>query len=211
MIAAPAEVALATDKSPVIIECAINGGTSTEKNPNVPRTPEQIAADTFRALDAGASLIHAHNADYQLAGEAAARDYLAAWKPILARRPDTLWYPTLCAASGAKAMLGHIEPILREVPLRFAVVDPGSTNLGMPDADGLPQGMIYANSYADIRYSFELCARLRLAPSLAIYEPGFLQTVLAYHRAGRLPQGAMVKFYFGGAYGLMATKPGVTF
>lgn len=198
-------------QDPVIIECAINGGTSREKNPNVPRTPGEIVADTLRVLDAGASLIHAHNSDYQLTGEAAASDYLAAWRPILAQRPDTLWYPTLSAGKGAAEMLSHVEPILREVPLRFAVVDPGSTNLGSPDAEGLPAGFIYANSYADIRYSFELCARLRLAPSLAIYEPGFLQTVLAYHRAGRLPRGAMVKLYFGGPYGLIATRPGCTF
>jgi uncharacterized protein (DUF849 family) len=202
---------MAEKPAPAIIECAINGGTSAEKNPNVPRKPAEIVADTFRALDAGAALIHAHNSDYQLAGEAAAADYLAAWKPILAQRPGTLWYPTLSSGRGSKEMLSHIEPILREVPLRFSVVDPGSTNLGSPDADGLPAGMIYANSYADIRYSFELCARLRLAPSLAIYEPGFMQTVLAYHRAGRLPRGAMVKFYFGGPYGLIATRPGCTF
>jgi uncharacterized protein (DUF849 family) len=146
-------------------------------------------------LDAGAALIHAHNADYQLQGEAAARDYLAAWKPILAQRPDTLWYPTLSLGKGAAEMLSHIEPILREVPLRFSVVDPGSTNLGAPEADGQPPGMVNANTNADIRYSLEICDRL----------------VLAYRRAGRLPRGAMVKLYFGGPYGLMATRPGCTF
>jgi uncharacterized protein (DUF849 family) len=131
--------------------------------------------------------------------------------PILAQRPDTLWYPTLCAGSGAAQMLSHIEPIRREVRLRFAVVDPGSTNIGVPGEDGLPRGGVYANSYDDIRWSFALCDRANLAPSLAIYEPGFLQTVLAYHRAGRLPRGAMVKLYFGGPYGLLGTQPGCTF
>jgi 3-keto-5-aminohexanoate cleavage enzyme len=196
---------------PVIIECAINGVTSLEKNPHVPRKPTEIVDDTFRALDAGASVIHAHNSEIALAGEEAARDYCAAWIPILARRPDTLWYPTVCGGTGAAATLSHIEPILRAVPLRFSVVDPGSTNLGVPDDGGLPQGIVYANSYADIRYAFALCERLGLAPSLAIYEPGFLRTVLAYHRAGRLPRGAMVKLYFGGPYGVLATRPGCTF
>jgi 3-keto-5-aminohexanoate cleavage enzyme len=202
---------MAEKLQPVIIECAINGVTSPEKNPHVPRKPADIAADTFRALDAGASVIHAHNSDFSLSGEEAARDYLAAWQPILAQRPDTLWYPTLCGGKGAAEMLSHIEPIRRAVTLRFSVIDPGSTNLGGPDDDGLPQGIVYANSYADIRYGFDLCARLCLAPSLAIYEPGFLQTVLAYHRVGRLPRGAMVKLYFGGPYGVFATKPGTTF
>ena len=50
-----------------------------------------------------------------------------------------------------------------------------------------------------------------LGASLAIYEPGWLRTVLAFHRAGKLPRGAMVKLYFGGDYGLFSTRPGVSF
>ncbi len=39
----------------------------------------------------------------------------------------------------------------------------------------------------------------------------WLRTTLAFHRAGRLPAGAMVKLYFGGDYGIFATEPGVSF
>ncbi len=198
-------------ETPVILEAALNGIGSKERNPNIPREPGEIAADTFRCLDAGAALIHAHNRDYALRGRAAADAYLAAWRPILAARPETLWYPTLAAADAAPAVFEHVEILEREAGLRVGLVDPGSTNLGAPDADGLPAGFVYANSYADIRYGFELCARLRLGPSLAIYEPGFLQCALAYHRAGRLPAGAMVKLYFGGEWGMLAMGRGVTF
>ena len=52
---------------------------------------------------------------------------------------------------------------------------------------------------------------LGFAPSLAIYEPGFLQTVLTWYRAGRLPKGTMAKLYFGGEWGLTARGRGVTF
>jgi uncharacterized protein (DUF849 family) len=104
-----------------------------------------------------------------------------------------------------------VEILAREIGLRVGLCDPGSTNLGGPDAEGLPVGLVYANSYDGIRWAFEQCTRLRLGPSLAIYEPGFLRTTLAFHRAGRLPAGAMVKLYFGGDYGLFATRPGVSF
>ena len=196
---------------PVVIEAAINGITSAQRNPNVPRQPEEIVADTFRCQDAGAALIHAHNADFRLQGAAAAEDYLAAWRPILAERPDTLWYPTLTGAASSATALEHIEILKREVNLRISVVDPGSTNLGMPDAEGLPVGGVYSNSYDEIREAFAFCAENRLGPALAIYEPGFLQTTLAYYRAGKLPAGAMVKLYFGGEWGMMATGRGVTF
>ncbi len=47
--------------TPLIIEAAINGGTPKERNPNVPRTPAEIAEDGLRCLEAGASIIHNHN------------------------------------------------------------------------------------------------------------------------------------------------------
>ncbi len=107
--------------------------------------------------------------------------------------------------------LSHVEVLASESPLRLGLCDPGSTNIGAPDADGLPVGGVYANSYDDVRVAFEQCERLRLGPSLAIYEPGWLRTTLAFHRAGKLPAGAMVKLYFGGDYGLFGTRPGVSF
>jgi uncharacterized protein (DUF849 family) len=197
--------------TPVIIEAAINGETQPDRNPNVPRKPEEIAADVFRCLDAGAALIHAHSDDIRRTGRDAAERYLAAWRPILAERPGTLWYPTLGAAADAVESLSHIEFIAAEVELYLGLCDPGSTNIGAPDADGLPVGLVYTNSYEDTRVALDQCERLRIGPSLAIYEPGWLRTTLAFHRAGRLPRGAMVKLYFGGDYGLFATQPGVSF
>ena len=43
---------------------------------------------------------------------------------------------------------------------------------------------------------FALCERLGLGPGMAIFEPGFLRTALAYHAAGRMPRGAFP--FFGG-------------
>src|SRR3990172_9811165 len=175
-------------------------------------TPVVIEAAVLRCLDSGGSLTHAHNDDIQQSGRAAADLYLAAWRPIQTKRPGTLWYPTL--AGGVSEMaegIAHVEILAREIGLRVGICDPGSTNLGGPDAEGLPVGIVYANSYHGIRFAFEQCTRLRLGPSLAIYQPGFLRTTLAFHRAGRLPAGAMVKLYFGGDYGIFATRPGVSF
>ncbi|HEY3670315.1 MAG TPA: 3-keto-5-aminohexanoate cleavage protein [Acidimicrobiia bacterium] len=196
---------------PVLIEAAINGGTTRARNPHVPLTPDEIRADALRCFDAGATIVHAHNHDITLSGADAAGPYVEAWAPLLAERPDVLWYPTLCVAQGARAKLEHVRLIGEEVPVRMAALDPGSTNLGSPGADGLPDGGVYANSYADIREAFAMCEEQGWGPQLAIYEPGFLQCVLSYHRAGRLPAGSMVKLYFGGQWGMWARAEGVTF
>jgi uncharacterized protein (DUF849 family) len=206
-------MATATREAPVILEAAINGGTTPEKNPHVPRGPAEIARDALRCFELGAAIVHAHNASYALAGQAAADDYLTAWRGVLRAKPDALWYPTLAAGGdgGMAAMLAHLELIQRELPLRIAGWDPGSTNLGGPGADGLPSGVVYGVSYDDVKYGFAFCERLRMGASLGIYEPGSLRTTLAYARAGKLPRGTLVKLYFGGEYGIFATQPGVSF
>ena len=198
-------------EQPVIIEAAINGLTKRERNPNVPVLPAEIAAEALACFQAGASIVHAHNHDISLRGEEAAAAYRAVWGPVLAERPDALWYPTLTSAPDAVGKLEHVEILASEGLLHFGPFDPGSTNLGAPGPDGLPVGGVYANSYADIRYAFDLFERLSLGPALAVYEPGFLRTILSYANLGRLPKGSMAKLYFGGEWGLTARGRGVTF
>jgi uncharacterized protein (DUF849 family) len=197
--------------TPVIIEAAINGSTTERRNPHAPLTPDAIRVDAIRCLDAGAAIIHAHSGPTIPPAAEAVPDYLAAWKPLLAQRPDTLWYPTLTAGSVITERYSHYGAIAAEVPMPFMVVDPGATNLGKPDADGLPIGRPYVTSYDDIRYAFGLCEQMGAGPAIAIYEPGFLRTTLAYQRAGRLPARSMVKLYFGGDWGMSAEGRGVTF
>ena len=170
--------------TPVVLEVALNGLTSPEKNRHVPRSPAELRADALACLDAGAAILHAHSPDMRATGADAARDYLAAWRPILAERPDALWYPTLCQAAGMAEMTSHWEPLAHEARLRIGGFDPGSTNLGMPGTDGLPSGVVYGVSYDDVRAAFAACEELALGPSLGIYEPGALRTVLAWQRAG---------------------------
>lgn len=53
----------------VILTCAVTGaGDTTAKNPNVPITPEAIAASCIEAAHAGASIAHIHVRDPQTGG-----------------------------------------------------------------------------------------------------------------------------------------------
>ena len=194
--------------APVIIEAAINGATTKERNPNVPRTPDEIAADALACFDAGASVIHNHIDLPGLSVEEAADRYLQAWRVVLAERPDALWYPTV--HFGPPMSFEHLIPIAASGLLRVGLCDPGSVNLGRVDADGVPAGgIVYGNAFDSIARTFEICQEQRLGPSLAIYEPGFLRATLAWWRAGRLPQGAMVKLYFSTEQGLMGAPFGL--
>jgi 3-keto-5-aminohexanoate cleavage enzyme len=198
-------------RDPVIIEAAINGIAKKEHKPNVPLTADEIVVDSLACLDAGAAIIHAHNRSIRLVGQEAVDEYAAAWRQILAARPDALWYPTGVAADSTEDRLLHHELLAEQGLLRMAYVDPGSANTGWLGDDDLPRGGVYVNSYDHIREAFAQCERLALAPAVAIYEPGWLSTTLAYHQAGKLPKGTIIKLYFGDEWGLLGRTKGVSF
>ena len=194
--------------APVIIEAAINGATPKERNPNVPRTPEEIAADALAAIEAGAAVIHNHIDLGGLSEAEAAERYLEGWRPVLAARPDALLYPTV--HFGPPLGYEHLIPLAASGMLRMGLCDPGSVNLGRVDEAGVPTGgIVYANSFEQIGRALDICREQRLGPSLAIYEPGFLRATLAWWRAGRLPVGAMVKLYFSSEQGLTGAPFGL--
>ncbi|MBX3026145.1 3-keto-5-aminohexanoate cleavage protein [bacterium] len=201
--------------TPVIIEAAINGVANKARNPHVPCEPAEIAADALACLAAGAAIVHNHIDQFGSAAPAAAARYLEGWRPVLARRPDAILYPTVGFGGDVVERYAHIPPLAAAGAIRMSLFDSGSVNLGTIGDDGLPGGgvdFVYANSFGDVRHMAALCERHRLGPSVAVFEPGFLRTVLAYWRAGKLPRGTFVKLYFGGDYDYLGGgRRGVSF
>ncbi len=175
---------------PVIIEAACNGVTSRAHNPNVPITAAEQAKDALACIDAGATVIHTHARDYD--------DYAAAYEPVVAQHPGIVCYPTTGIAATIEERYRHVERLAERGLIRAGFVDTGSVNLGGTGSDGLPAepGYVYVNTFADIAHKMRVCRERGLGPSIAVFEPGFLRVVLAYHDAGALPPGTLVKFYF---------------
>ena len=186
--------------TPVIIEAAINGATTR------PRTerPDDRGRDRGRraaVIDAGAAIVHAHCDPVSGPDDEVAERYLArsGWCGRSDRTRSL--YPTANFSAGGISF-GHLGP-LAEAGLRIGLLDPGSVNFGRMGDDGLPTGsFVYQNSFDRIKEVFAYHDELGLGPSLAIYEPGFLYTTLLYQRRGKLPRGAMVKFYLSTERGL---------
>jgi uncharacterized protein (DUF849 family) len=194
--------------TPLMIEAALNGSTPKSRNPNTPKSPAEIAADSLACLAAGASIIHTHIDSFDLKGDGAAARYLEGWAPVQAARPDAILYSTVAGGRTAQERFDHYRPLAAQ-GMRMGAFDPGSVNLATHGDDGLPgkSQFVYSTSYADIAHLVDLLDETRLGPSIAIYEPGFLRATLAYHRAGRLPPGAFVKFYFGGPCNMIDGQP----
>lgn len=186
--------------TPLIIEVGLNGGTTKERNPHVPTTPGEIAAEAIAAMNAGAAIVHTHIEGIHTTGDAAVTRYLEAYTPVLAQRPEAILWCTVAMGSDVEARFGHYRG-LAAAGMRMGALDPGSVNIGTQGEDGLPDwSFVYSTSFDEIAWLIDLHRDHRLGPALGIYEPGWLRIVLAYEKAGKLPPGAFIKLYFGGRY-----------
>ncbi len=200
--------------TPLIIEAAINGATPKDKNPHVPRTVDEIVESALACIEAGAAIVHNHNDEPNFGGSGrhASEPYAAAWSRILARHPDALLYPTYAGGgphTNVRERYAHIDELRKAGLLRIPLLDPGTTNfdgLGPDGAPGTGDG-VYQTTFGDVRWMMDYCREHRLAPSVSIFEPGWLRLALAYHERGELPRGALIKLYFGGGRLLFGLPP----
>ena len=189
---------------PLIIEVALNGSTSKEQNPTVPYEDDEIVEQALACMEAGAAMVHNHTTEPVFGGTGSydVEAYARPWRRILQARPDAILLPTMPVGQpgvGVETRYAHIEALAREGLITQGLVDPGSFNLSLKDADGLfmPTDMVYRNDTQDSRYYVDTCRSMGLGLSVSIFEPGFLKFMMAYVDAGKLPPGTLFKFYFG--------------
>ena len=200
---------------PLIIEASLNGQTPKSKNPHVPYGDEEIVEQAIACMDAGAAMIHNHTEDPVVGGPGWLdfENYASAWSKLLAIRPDAILTPTMPLAVDGVSVekrYSHITAMSEEGLITQGLCDPGSINYAGLDGEGLftDSTVVYINDMHDSRYYVEACRRLNVGLSISIFEAGFIKFIMAYHRAGKLPPGAMMKFYFGSeatSFGLLPT------
>jgi 3-keto-5-aminohexanoate cleavage enzyme len=88
----------------VVLELAVNGITTKDRNPNVPRTPAEITEAMLAGIAHGAAIVHNHNDEPMWVGDGvhAVQPYLDAWRPILAAHPRVLGH--VLSSPGVKAL-----------------------------------------------------------------------------------------------------------
>jgi len=199
---------------PVIVEVAINGSRTRASHPDVPLATDEIVRDVTRCVEQGASIVHFH-AGQDVVGGSGTHDadpYRRVLESLRDRHPALLAYPTLPGGGPSVRMpdrYAHLESLADEGLLRIAPVDPGTMNYGGLGPDGEPPAgeRVYQTTFSDVAYAFRSIGRRRLACTMSLFEPGFLQLVLAHRRAGTLPAASIVKFEFSTGRRLMFGLP----
>ncbi len=198
------------EKTPVILECAINGGTTKAKNPLAPGTLAEHTAEIIACLDAGATIIHAHsnlpNEDVKLA----AQPYIEMFKPVWKKHPKAILYPTAnfdptVYNRERKPWVGAVQsghqPILAEAGvINMTLLDTGVVPFGVYDKEGVPGPdsafFWYGFWPEDIRTVMQVCKDYGTGSSISVFEPGWMKNVVAMAKAGTLPRGSKLNIYF---------------
>ena len=204
---------------PTVIEAALNGMTTKDTNPHVPRTVDEIVGSGLACVDAGASIIHNHNDEPNFGGATrhCAEPYLAAWRRLLERHPKLMLHPTTAGAtadSTVQERFAHVMELHEAGVLGMGTCDGGTITIAFPGEDGGPPvalPLTFGNTAHDANWALAWFKEREIPVHISIFEPGMLRLVLAHHAAGSLPQ-AKIQLYLGGTrmlFGLPANPTGL--
>lgn len=189
--------------TPLIIEVSLNGSVSKAQNPNVPYEDEEIVEQAIECMEAGAALVHNHTEEPVIGptGSMDAERYARPWRKLLKRRPDAILTPTMPVGPdgvSVETRYAHIVKMAEEGLIAQGLCDPGSFNASILTDEGVfaPTKLVYRNDAYDSHFYIEACRKHKLGLSISIFEPGFVKFIMAHERAGKLPQGGILKFYF---------------
>ena len=151
------------------LEVALNGPWGRSLQPGIPIRVEDIVAEGIACAREGAAIVHVHAYDEASGQQHDHADLYARIIEGIRSRVDCIVYPTIPFSpehSSAAVRFGAIEALARRGLLEWAVVDPGSVNIG---------GQVYLNPDDHVRHGLALAARHRFHPGYAIYEAGFVR------------------------------------
>jgi len=174
----------------VVLTVRMNEFATKTSNPNVPWTPEEIAADAAACAEAGASIVHFHGRDPGTGAPDTSASTLSDTVKLVSEACDAVTYCTLGAGTG----LGREERLatLTEATTKpeLAPVDLGSFNLDPYDAEtktfAIEEG-VYVNTVGTVRRLTAGILAAGVVPSAVAWSVGSLRLLGALIDQGLWP------------------------
>jgi len=209
----------------VVIEVALNENQLRAANPNVPYTPEELAADARRCLDAGAAVVHYHARDPETQMTSTDIELNLACQRAITETTTLIAYPTYGDAvpvgdgyyqvcSPAEVRFRHfVAGVERGIRFEIGPIDLGAfydvNAMRVPGAPAGPDGIEgwvlnrghQINNGLDHVWLARFCERYGLHKSFAAPDTMCLLNLRNMIDMGLVPEPTLdVKlFFFGGA------------
>lgn len=171
----------------LIITAAVSGAETTKAhNPHVPYTIDEMADAAYKAVKAGASIIHLHAREDDGTPTQDKARYEAIIKAIRKRCGDVIIQPS---TGGAVGMSREERVQVADLPIEMATLDCGTLNFG-GDA-------IFVNTENDIIYFANRLYGKNIYPELECFEKGHIDMVMRLHKKGIIKAPMHFSFVLG--------------
>lgn len=164
----------------IMITCALcGGGTTRKQSPYLPLSPEELAADSVKAVKAGACILHIHARDEEGNNTMEPNRFVEVVETIRAAlRAENLDAIINVTSSGAKFSedwrVAHLPILMPEM----CSYDPGTLNWG--------NATVFLNTPAFLERLGKLTQELDIKPEIEIFDAGMLGNVEYYLKKGIL-------------------------
>ena len=155
-----------------------------DAHPELPRTPDQIAAEVIAACKAGAAVAHLHVVDER----GYATEDLSAFR-------STIWQIrngcdiVIEGSTGGMSDLGPAgRCVALQADIELASLNPGSVNY---------DESVYLNSPSDIDYWVQQMQKRGIKPAIAVFDSAFIANAMEYIRQGLIATPALFNFVLG--------------
>ena len=196
----------------VIITCAVTGSIHTPTmSPHLPLTPNEIAEDSIRAWEAGASIIHLHARDPEDGRPTPSADVFMQFLPRIKQSTDAVVNVTTGGGHGM-TLAERLEGALRARP-EMCSLNMGSMNFGLyPMLSRYPEfryewerahlensrDFIFRNTFKDIEYVLkELGEGCGTRFEFECYDVGHLYNLAHFLDRGLVQPPLFVQTIFG--------------
>ena len=160
-----------------VITCALSGVAADRSQcPAIPYTPEEFAAETRRARDAGASVVHIHARYPDGTPSYRVEEYSAITKAILAEVPDIIInFSTGAVGIPIQDRVRHITALRPEL----GALNMGSMNYAKYSASRKTFAFdaVFSNPFSDITYLLEQMNSVGVKPECECFDTGHIGNV----------------------------------
>ena len=191
----------------VVVTCAITGVLTDPSRFNVPVTPEQMAAATKQAFDAGASIVHAHfRSQEKGAGAFPTWDIKDVGNILTAMKEEV---PEIIINMTTGVMGNDIsEPLacLKTFKPQMAACNAGSLNYLKVRRDGAwawPP-ILFDNPVEKIKSFLDVMTANNIIPEFECFDTGIVRSVGMYHANGMFQGDPHLSFVMGVDSGMPA-------
>jgi uncharacterized protein (DUF849 family) len=157
-----------------IITAALTGVLTTrQQSPAIPYTPEEIAEEARRSVEAGASIVHIHARQENGAPAYDVETYRRIDAAVRARCPGVIInYSTGAVGISREERIGHITALKPDM----AALNMGSMNYAIYSSKtkSFYHDHVFANPFADIRYFLEVMNAAGTRPEMECFDSGHI-------------------------------------